>query len=36
VPFASKAIGINLVEAACKPPPAKLRDLDLPTPRRSR
>ena len=34
VPFASKAIGINLVEAACKLAAGqKLRDLDLPTPR---
>ena len=34
VPFASKAIGINLVEAACKLASGqKLRDLDLPTPR---
>ena len=34
VPFASKAIGINLVEAACKLAAGqKLRDLALPTPR---
>jgi carbamoyl-phosphate synthase large subunit len=34
VPFASKAIGVNLVEAACKlATGAKLRDLALPTPR---
>ncbi len=34
VPFASKAIGINLVEAACKLAAGqRLRDLDLPTPR---
>ena len=34
VPFASKAIGINLVEAACKLASGqKLRDLHLPTPR---
>ena len=34
VPFASKAIGINLVEAACKLAAGqKLRDLELPTPR---
>ncbi len=34
VPFASKAIGINLVEAACKlAAGAKLRDLNLPAPR---
>ncbi len=34
VPFASKAIGINLVEAACKLAAGQtLRDLDLPTPR---
>ncbi len=34
VPFASKAIGINLVEAACKLAAGhKLRDLQLPTPR---
>ena len=34
VPFATKAIGINLVEAACKlAAGAKLRDLELPTPR---
>ena len=34
VPFASKAIGINLVEAACRiAAGAKLRDLALPAPR---
>jgi carbamoyl-phosphate synthase large subunit len=34
VPFASKAIGINLVEAACKLAAGqKLRDLQLPVPR---
>jgi carbamoyl-phosphate synthase large subunit len=34
VPFASKAIGINLVEAACKlAAGATLRELDLPAPR---
>jgi carbamoyl-phosphate synthase large subunit len=34
VPFASKAIGINLVEAACKLAAGHLlRDLELPTPR---
>ncbi len=34
VPFASKAIGVQLVEAACKlAAGAKLRDLGLPTPR---
>ena len=34
VPFASKAIGINLVEAACKLAAGhRLSDLDLPTPR---
>jgi carbamoyl-phosphate synthase large subunit len=34
VPFASKAIGINLVEAACRLAAGKmLRDLALPTPR---
>jgi len=36
VPFASKAIGINLVEAACKlAAGATLRELDLPVPRPS-
>jgi carbamoyl-phosphate synthase large subunit len=36
VPFASKAIGVNLVEAACKLAAGqKLRDLDLPAPRPS-
>ncbi len=36
VPFASKAIGINLVEAACKlAAGATLRELDLPAPRPS-
>ena len=34
VPFASKAIGINLVDAACRlAAGATLRELDLPTPR---
>jgi carbamoyl-phosphate synthase large subunit len=34
VPFASKAIGVNLVAAACRLAAGeKLRDLDLPTPR---
>jgi carbamoyl-phosphate synthase large subunit len=34
VPFASKAIGLNLVDAACRlAAGATLRDLDLPTPR---
>jgi carbamoyl-phosphate synthase large subunit len=34
VPFASKAIGVNLVDAACRlAAGAKLRDLDLPVPR---
>ena len=34
VPFVSKAIGVNLVDAACRlAAGAKLRDLDLPTPR---
>jgi carbamoyl-phosphate synthase large subunit len=36
VPFASKAIGVNLVEAACRlAAGATLADLDLPTPRPS-
>ncbi len=36
VPFASKAIGVNLVDAACRlAAGAKLQDLDLPTPRPS-
>jgi len=34
VPFASKAIGVNLVDAACRlATGARLRELDLPTPR---
>jgi carbamoyl-phosphate synthase large subunit len=34
VPFASKAIGVNLVDAACRlAAGAKLRDLELPVPR---
>jgi carbamoyl-phosphate synthase large subunit len=34
VPFASKAIGVNLVDAACRlAAGARLRDLDLPVPR---
>ena len=36
VPFASKAIGVNLVDAACRlAAGSTLRDLDLPTPRPS-
>jgi carbamoyl-phosphate synthase large subunit len=36
VPFASKAIGVNLVDAACRLAAGEmLRDLDLPTPRPS-